>query len=49
MLRAQLAGLVAVAPPSFIIDDRAGNVAAQVYRPPAIMARAALGAEVPLF
>jgi hypothetical protein len=49
MLRAQLEGLVAVAPPSFIIDDSAGNVATQVYRPPAIMARAALGAEVPFF
>ena len=38
MLRAQLEGLVAVAQPSFIIDDSAGNVAAEVYRPPAIMA-----------
>jgi hypothetical protein len=49
VLRAQLEGLVAVSPPSFVIDDTAGNVTSQVYRPAALMGRAAIGAEVPFF
>jgi hypothetical protein len=49
VLRAQLEGLVAVSPPSFVVDDSAGNVASQVYRPAAGMVRAALGAEMPFF
>ena len=49
VLRAQFAGLVAVSPPSFVIDDTAGNVISQVYRPAVLMGRAALGAEVPFF
>lgn len=49
VLRAQVEGLVTVSPPTFVVDDSAGNVASQVYRPAAIMARGALGAEVPFF
>jgi hypothetical protein len=49
VLRAQVEGLVGVSPPTFVIDDTAGNVASQVYRPAALIARATLGAEVPFF
>ncbi len=49
VLRAQLEGLLAVSPPTFVIDDTAGNVASQVYRPAALIIRAALGVEVPFF
>jgi hypothetical protein len=49
VLRAQLEGLVVVSPPTFVIDDTAGNVTSQVYRPAALMGRAAMGAEVPFF
>jgi hypothetical protein len=49
VLRTQLEGLLAASPPSFVIDDSQGNVASQVYRPAALIARGALGAEVPFF
>jgi hypothetical protein len=49
VFRAQVEGLVAVSPPTFVVDDSAGNVANQVYRPAAIIGRAALGAEMPFF